>query len=231
MDAKDVMTTNVVTVRSHTPVEEIAKLLVKNRVSAVPVIREGVDVIGIVSEDDLIHREELGNERRPSWWLSLFAVGQEKAAAFVKSQGRIAADVMTRDVIVVEPETSLKEIAKILETRHIKRVPVVSNGELVGIVSRANLLQALAMGKDDDTRTVDDESIRRSIIDVLRTKAGLSGQNINVTVSEKNVHLWGIVFSEEERRAAVIAAESARGVKQIEDNLKIIDMPENIPWV
>ncbi len=230
MNAKDIMATTVVAVRPDTSVNDVASLLAKRRISAVPVIDNESGLVGIVSEDDLIHRDEFGNARHPAWWLRLLDADQEKAIAYVKSHGRIASDVMTRNVVTVEPETSLKDVAKILETRRIKRVPVVQNGKVIGIVSRANLLQALAMDKVNHTIAVDDEIIRRLILNVLRTKTGLGGHNINVIVSEGVVHLWGAVHSEDERRAVVIAAESARGAKQIEDNLKIVDPVAEIPW-
>ena len=143
MKAADVMATNVITVRLDTPVATIAEVLLANRISAVPVVNDKDVLVGIVSEGDLIHRVEAGTERHRSWWLELLTGKEVLAHEFVMSHARKAADVMTSPVISVPPETSLGDIASLLEKHRIKRVPVANNGKIVGIVSRANLIQAL----------------------------------------------------------------------------------------
>src|SRR3972149_2283575 len=143
MHAKDVMTTQVVTVSLDAPVAEIAKQLVQRRISAVPVVDADGRPVGIVSEGDLMRRPETGGERHPSWWLALVAEAETQDREYVKSHGGRARDVMTRDLVTVTEEASLEEIATLLEKHRIKRVPVVREGKLVGIVSRANLLQGI----------------------------------------------------------------------------------------
>src|SRR3990172_6234919 len=106
MQAKDVMTTPVVTVTLDTPVATIAKRLIKRRISAVPVAEADGQVVGIVSEGDLMRRPESGGERHPSWWLALLAEPQTQAREYVKSQGGRARDVMTRDVVTVAEDAS-----------------------------------------------------------------------------------------------------------------------------
>src|SRR5215213_8954581 len=143
MIASDVMTREVVSVGPDTDVADIVSLMLAHRISAVPVVRDDL-VIGIVSEGDLLRREEIGTEPRRSRWIELFASSDTLAADYVRSHARKAAEIMTRDVITVTADTPIAEVANLLETRGIKRVPVVQAGKLVGIVSRANLLQALA---------------------------------------------------------------------------------------
>lgn len=143
MRADDIMSVDVITVAPDAEITEVARTLIANHISAVPVVNEAGGVIGIVSEGDLMRRPESGTERHPSWWLTFLADTQERAQEFVKSHGQYAKDVMSPKVITVTPETPMEDIAEILEKNRIKRVPVVQDGKLVGIVSRANLLQGL----------------------------------------------------------------------------------------
>ena len=222
MQARDVMTTNVVSVRETTTVEEIARTLFENRISAVPVTDESGKVAGIVSEGDLMRRPESETDRPASWWLTLFSSPEELAAKYIKSRGRRARDIMTRTVIAVNESARLEDIADILERRRIKRVPVLRDEKLVGIVSRANLLHGLVTAKVAKRTTSDDETIRAAVIEALREEAGVRDQFINVTVSEGTVHLWGAVQSDAEKAAARLVAENTIGVRTIEDHLGVI---------
>lgn len=222
MRAKDVMTTDVVTAGPETPVTEIAKTLLERRISGLPVVDEGGAVIGIVSEGDLMRREESGTERHPSWWLSLLLGPEERAAAYVKGHGRLAKDVMTRTVVTVGEDATLDEIAGLLEKHHVKRVPVVREGRLVGVVSRANLLHGLAAAKTATTPTADDETIRAAILKALRQEAGVRDEFFNVTVADGVVHLWGATDSDAERKAVRVAAENVPGVRAVDDHLGVM---------
>jgi CBS-domain-containing membrane protein len=123
-------------------VRDVAKLLLANRISAVPVIDSASKVVGIVSEADLMHRAEAGTERPTSWWLSLLSGESAMASEYVQSHALKVKDVMATDVQTAQPDTPLVEIADMFEEKHIKRVPIVNAaGELVGIVSRANIIQ------------------------------------------------------------------------------------------
>ncbi len=147
MIARDVMTRDVVSVTSDTNVRKIASLLVKNGISAVPVVNGGGAPIGIVSEGDLIGREEAECEAREDWWLTLLAEGEALSRDFLDSLNYPTAhDVMSAPVITVGEETGLREIAEILTIHQIKRVPVLRDGRIVGIVSRADLVGALVLG-------------------------------------------------------------------------------------
>ena len=144
MKAGDVMASHVITVGPELDLKAVANTLVANSISAVPFVAIDGSLVGIISEGDLMHRAVSGADRKRSWWLETFSSAEQLMAEFVKAHGRKAKDVMTRQVISVSPNTSLQEIANLLEKHGIKRVPVIENGRLVGIVSRANLVQALA---------------------------------------------------------------------------------------
>lgn len=221
MKARDVMTKSVVTVRPETTVREIARRLIDRNVSAVPVVDVEEHVVGIVSEGDLMRRPESGTERHPSWWLRLLADSQEQAQRYVKSHGLTAADVMTRNVVTASEETSVEEIATLLEKRRIKRVPIVRNRRIVGIVSRANLLHALIAGTVTASPSPSDNEIKKALDNALM-EAGVGTAFLNIVVWGGMVHLWGMVESQEEKRAAQLAAERLTGVNRVLDETSVI---------
>jgi CBS-domain-containing membrane protein len=223
MKAADVMVSNVITVHMDTPVAKVAEVLLASRISAVPVVDDKDAIVGIVSEGDLIHRVEAGTERRRSWWLELLAGKETLAHEFVKSHARKAADVMTRSVVSVKPDTPLGDIASLLDKHGIKRVPVVNNGKIAGIVSRANLIQALVnLGQAKPAGgSVDDTTLHRKILAELRSKSWLDPTTINVVVNNGTVELWGIVDSVAEKNAIRVAVEVTPGVRQVFDKLVI----------
>ncbi len=221
MQAKDIMTSDVISVLPETSVRDIAGILLTHRISAVPVVDAESRVVGIVSEGDLMRRAENETESQQSWWLEALFSADDKAAAYIKSHGMIAEDVMTRNVTIVAEHTPVDEIAALLEKHHIKRAPVLRDGKIVGIVSRANLLQGLARkGRVRQVPvSVDDRAIRESLLHTLYTDVGLRAGRINVLVEDGAVQLWGLVESRDENRAAQLAAENTPGVKSVENNL------------
>lgn len=221
MLARDIMTRNVVTAAPETEVAEIARRLLQGRISAVPIVENG-KLVGIVSEGDLLRRAELGAEPHPARWAALFLEPADRAARYVKSHGRYAKDVMTRDVVTVDEDTELAEIAELLERERIKRVPVLRGGELVGIVSRANLLHGWAAIGPSQQAAADDEALRAQILARLEEDAGVDAGSLNVVVAHGVAHLWGAVGSEAERRAAAVSAENTPGVREVVDHLGIL---------
>jgi CBS domain-containing protein len=220
MKASDIMTSPVISVGLDTPVQEIAALLLEKRISAVPVLDEG-RLAGVVSEGDLLHRWEIGTDARAraqSWWLRLFA-SDPSPADYVRSHARRARDVMTRTVVSIGPDMGLPEIAALLESRRIKRVPVMRGSELVGIVSRANLVQALAVVPLEGMRLTPpaDETIRARLLAELELQPWWHSMASNVIVAGGIVHYLGVVESEDERDAARVAAENIPGVRRVED--------------
>lgn len=227
MNAADIMTTSVITVGPDTGVREIAELLLAKRISAVPVVDDEHRVLGIVSEGDLMRRLESDTGQRHSWWIENFFSESHDAEHYIKNHGRTASEVMTRDVISVSTGMPLHEIAATLERNHIKRVPVTDNNRLVGIVSRANLLHGLTAGQaSDPARSVDDRTIRDSLMHELSEEVGLVTGRINVIVSDGIVQLWGIVYSEKEKQAAELAAVNTPGVQSVKNYLGKIP-----PWL
>jgi len=222
MKAADVMVSKVVTVTPKTRVEEIAETLLNNGISAVPVVDAAGRVLGIVSEGDLIHRKETGTERRRAWWLRLLTTNETLEHEFIKAHARKATDLMTRPAIVVTPDAPLGEIAALLERHRIKRLPVVDEGKLVGIVSRANLVQALVRaGQAIATQpTIADAALRASLQTQLRGHSWWPG-DVNVIVSDGNIELWGVVDSEVEKDAVKVAVEEIAGARSIADHLSI----------
>src|SRR5215472_3125270 len=195
MRAIDVMTNAVITVHEDATVSEVAKLLAINGISAVPVVDNDSRVIGMVSEGDLLHRAETGTERRRPWWLEMVSSTED---------------------------TPVADIAVLLETNRIKRVPVLRDGKLVGIVSRANLVRALAMTISEEANEgeVDDRSIREKLLAELKAQKWAEVSPANVTVKDGVVHLWSSYLSEEEKRALVVAAENIAGVRRVEDHMR-----------
>jgi CBS domain-containing protein len=224
MKAKDIMGTNVVTVGPEASVRQVAGILLKNRISALPVVDEHGELIGIISEGDLMRRAELETDYRRSWWLEIFARKRKEnlAIEYVKSHARKVKDVMTRTVITAKPATSLRDIAALLEKNRIKRVPIVANRRVVGIVSRANLVQALAsLREDSEQSTISDAAIRKKVMLQLHSEQWSRHSLFNATVEGGIVKLWGVADSEAEKEAARVAAEQVAGVQAVENNVLV----------
>ena len=216
MRAMDLMTTEVITVDENASIQSVAKLLADHGISALPVVDKENRVIGMISEGDLLHRAETATERRRSWWLEMVSSTNQLAGDYIKSHGGVVKDVMTRDVLSVTEETPVADIAVLLETYRIKRVPVLRDGKLVGIVSTANLVRALAMTINEAAggTQADDRSISRKAAGRIESAAmgrDLTGQ---CHLKDGIVHLRSSYLSEQEKRALVVAAENVPGVRR-----------------
>lgn len=221
MKAKDIMTSKVITVTSGSSVSEIARLLFERCISALPVV-DGERLVGIVSEGDLLHRYEIGTDCAlggDPWWMRLFSADRSPEE-YVKSHARYARDIMTRDVATVASDAPLAEIATLLEKRRIKRVPVVDDGRLVGIVSRSDLVHALvaATRARSDADPIADETIRAMLMAELRRQAWWRKDFASVTVEQGVVTFAGLIETEKERIAARVAAETVPGVRSVVDD-------------
>ena len=220
MNASDIMTKTVISGRPDTTVGQAVELMLQHHISAIPVIDDERRVVGIVSEGDLMSRVEGANDQNRSWWLSLFSEAQANAKGFVLKHGQHLRDIMTTQVTVVTPDTPVGKIARLLETRHIKRVPVVNDGELVGIVSRANLLQAIAAHPVVHIRAEADLDEKRDVVlGALAQVPGLNPVHLNVIVADNRVDVWGIVNSKDEEDAARVALEAIDGLGEVSINL------------
>ena len=221
MKASDVMVTNVVTVGPGARVSEVAQLLLNHRISAIPVIGAKGEILGIVSEGDLLNRHEAGTTHRKSWWLELLASRETMAADYVKSHSQHVTDVMTRNVIAAPPDLSVADLAALLEKHRIKRVPIVKDGKMIGIVSRANLLQSLARQKDQSQLQREDSVIRNDIVGKLNSEFWARPSLVCVTVHDGTVDLTGVVDSQSEKTAVQVLAEEAAGVRGVNNELRI----------
>jgi CBS domain-containing protein len=229
MKAADVMVSNVITVGPDAQLQDVAQTLLANRISAMPVVAADGKLVGIISEGDLMRRVESGTERRRSWWLEMLTGREALAVEYVKEHSRKVSDVMTREVITVKPETPLGDIATLLERNGIKRVPVVQNGKVVGIVSRANLLQALASFRAPiEAGAPDDAAIRESVMARINNEPWSRPTLINVIVQDGSVELWGIVETQVEKKAVRVAAEVTPGVRAVNDNLIVRPLESGI---
>ncbi len=226
MIVNDVMTTTVVTVSPDTPILEIASLMVDRQVSGLPVVDDDGHVVGMISEGDLIRRQELGTDVRPRGWLSFFTSQEAQAREFVKTHGINASEVMTTPVHSVEADAEIAGIARMMEKHRIKRLPVTRDGKLVGIVTRADLLRTLASQRSmaPPPPPASDRSIRGQLLKTIADEPWAASAVVNVIVTNGVVHLWGVVDSKEQHKALLVAAEEIAGVRGIEDHLGV-DLP------
>jgi len=220
MHAIDVMTRDVITVRPDTDIADAIKLLSEYDVSALPVVDAEGNLTGIISEADLIHRVEIGTEKHRPWWLEAVTGAAALAEDFAKSHGKKVGELMTTNVVSAAEDTPLSEIAALLEHKRIKRVPITRQGKLLGVVSRSNLIQALASVTGHDKETGEgDLDIRQELLARLGQQSWTDFGSRNVIVTGGTVHLWGLISSEPERRALMALAEGVPGVVRVSDEM------------
>ncbi len=228
MKARDVMVSPIITVRPDCAVVDVARLFLERNISGAPVVTDAGEVVGIIAEGDLIFRSEIGTERPHPDWFRQMAREDLLASEYVKARGRFVKDVMQRDVITASPEATLNEICALMENNSIKRVLIASNGELVGIVTRSNILQALASAPKDSEISPSDSQIRTDLLRHLSQQRWAHLSRLNIIVHDRGiVDLWGFASSEVEKQALRVAAENATGVRIVNDHLRLQEpMPE-----
>jgi CBS domain-containing protein len=219
MKAADVMVRDVITVRPEASVRDAALLMLQHGISGLPVVDENQGLVGVISEGDLIRRAETGTERRRSWWLEILTPQERLADEFSRAHAVRVSDLMTRPVVSADENASLADIATLMERHGIKRVPILRDGRLVGIVSRANLVKALVSAPPRAAGSTDDTRLREQVIEHIRTVPGGVPWLLSVEVVDGVAQLQGPIQSEEQRRAIRIAAEATPGIKQVEDKL------------
>ncbi|MDX2155275.1 MAG: CBS domain-containing protein [Hyphomicrobiaceae bacterium] len=226
MKASEIMTKTVVTVTPDTHVKEIAALMSKSRISGVPVVAADGSLIGILSESDLLHRAETGTEIKRKWWLGAFVDADSLAREYAKSHGLKAEDIMSRSVVTVSADAELGQVAELLERKKLKRVPVVSGGKLVGIITRGDLVRALAHSMSGKAATaVGDAELSKAIDKRMREVAWLNASYVNVAVTGGVAEINGLLPSADQRRALRILVEETPGVTRVVDNLRVGPMP------
>jgi CBS domain-containing protein len=221
--AHQIMTRPVISVSPETTVLEAATLMLRRHISGLPVIDAAGKLVGIVSEGDFIRRSEIGTQRRRSRFLKFILGPGQAAADFVHEHGCKVAEIMTQAPVTITEDTPLEEIVALMEKNKLKRLPVMQGGRIVGIVSRANLLQAVAsLARQVPDPTADDDHIRNRIIDALG-KTDWCPLGLSVLVRDGIVHLSGIVSDDRWRQAAIVCVENIAGVKEIHDHLCWVD--------
>jgi CBS domain-containing protein len=238
MHVHHIMTRKVISVAPETTIVEAANLMLREHISGLPVVDKEGAIVGIVSEGDFLRRSEIATPRKRGRLLTFFLGYAGSAEDYVREHGRKVSEVMTASPITVSEDTPLPELVSLMESNNIKRVPVVRDGKLVGIVSRSNLLQAVAsLAREVPDPTADDNHIRRRIIDEIE-KHDWCPIALTVMVRNGIAHLSGAITDERSRQAAIVAAENVQGVVKVHDHLCWTDLetgyyrrsPEDEEW-
>jgi len=223
MRAHQIMTRDVISVTPRTTIADAANIMLRSHISGLPVLDDAGKLVGVVSESDFLRRSEIGTGRSRPAWLQFFMGPGWSAADFVRERGRRVEDVMTPDPVTVTEDTPLEELVRLMEKKGVKRLPVMSGSMVVGIVTRANLLRAVAtMAREIPDPTADDDHIRdriRRAVDATDWRP----IGFEVTVRHGIVHLHGIITTDSARQATIVAAENVAGVKEVHDHLCFVD--------
>jgi len=233
MQVKDVMTRNVISVGPDESIMKAARLMLQNRISGLPVIDQDGELIGIVTEGDFLRRGELGTQRRRPKWLEFIVGPGRLAEEYVHTAGRKIDEIMTTDPVTASEDDSLEKVVELMERRHVKRLPVVKNGRVVGIVSRANLMHALASFARDEEESAErsqpnDSQIRDNILAVLDRQNW--APRVNVVVKNGAAELWGVITDDRERKGVVVAVENVPGVEHVHDHLVWVEPMSGIAF-
>jgi CBS-domain-containing membrane protein len=224
MIASDVMTRNVISVPPDATIAEAVELMLERGISGLLVVDSSSTLVGIVTEGDLLRRDEIGTRRHRSWWLRLIASPSRQAADFTRTHGRKVADVMTHDLLTVDSQAPLTDIVALMEEHRVKRVPVLEGDRVVGVVSRADLLRALSVAaREHGAVAAEDGTIRDHILTTLSHESWAPRTTLNITVVNGVVDLWGTISNDQERRAICVMAENTPGVKKVIDHLVFVE--------
>ena len=223
MRAHQIMTRPVISVTPETTIVDAANIMLQKHVSGLPVVDAAGKLVGIISEGDFIRRSEIGTQRKRGRFLKFILGPGQEAIDFVREHGRKIAEIMTPEPITIGEDTPLEEIVQLMEKNNVKRLPVTRGDKIVGIVSRSNLLQAVAsVAREIPDPTADDDHIRNRVIDAL-AKNDWCPFGLSVIVRDGIVHLSGVITEERSRQAAIVAAENVTGVNKVHDHLCWVD--------
>ena len=221
MKVRDVMTSPVVSIDPESSVLEAVRIMLQRHISGLPVIDKRGRLSGMITEGDFLRRVETGTQRRRPRWLEFLLGPGRLAEEYTRSHGRKVHEIMTTNAVTVTEEVPLDEVVRLMEKRRIKRLPVVRGNEVIGIVSRANLVHALAgLARDAKPTSSSDQAIRDRIVAELAGQSWAPTSLINVIVRDGVVELWGSITDERERQAIIVAAENVPGVKAVEDHVE-----------
>ncbi|HEY5963515.1 MAG TPA: CBS domain-containing protein [Xanthobacteraceae bacterium] len=224
MKAQDVMTQHVISVGPDDSIARAVHAMLQNDISGLPVIDPYGALVGMITEGDFLRRAETGTQRRRPRWLEFFMASGRLAEEYVHTHGRKVSEIMTTDPATVTEDTPLDDVVAVMEKRRIKRVPVLRGHKVVGMISRANLLHALArIVGDAKPATADDKTIRERLTDELGKERWAPLGAIEIIVQNGVVELWGTITEERERQALIVAAENIKGVKAVKDHVTWVD--------
>lgn len=224
MRAADIMTPRAITTSPDASIAEAIRLMLQNRISGLPVVDAAGNLAGIVTEGDFLRRAEDNTEKRRTHWLEFLLGPGRLAGEYVRTHGRKVGDVMTRAPVTAEENTAVEEIVRLMETKRIKRIPIVRGNKVVGIVSRANLLHVLGrLAAEAKPMSQGDSDIRAKIVAELEKQSWAPTAGINVIVKDGEVELKGAIFDERQRQALKVAVENVPGVKAVRDHLVWIE--------
>jgi CBS-domain-containing membrane protein len=229
MNVKDIMTPGVLSVGPDESVFVAARLMLERKISGLPVVDKLGKLVGIVSEGDFLRRAETGTKRQRPRWVEFFVGPGRLADEYVQFSGRKVRDVMTHDVQTVTRDAPLDAVVRLMERHHIKRLPVVEDGKIVGIITRANLLHAMASFAHEIAPTsTEDTAIREQLIAELKMQPWSPVTMIDIAVRNGFVRLSGTITEERQREALRVAAENIPGVKKVEDYIVWVELNTGI---
>jgi CBS domain-containing protein len=223
MNAADVMSRTVIAISKDAPLSQAVRLMVDERISGLPVLDADGHLVGMLTEGDLLQRVETGTAAKAPGWLSVIFTPGRLAGEYVQTHGRRVSDVMTPDPITIEETTPLAEVSELMRTRRVKRLPVTRDRTVIGIVSRADLVRALAKEIDVPAVSADDVAIRDAVLAELARQPWSPRRSLAIAVDHGLVDIDGVVFDVRERDAIRVAAENVPGVKQVANRLVVIE--------
>jgi CBS domain-containing protein len=224
MEAQDVMSRPVFSTTPTDSLTSAIRVMLQNHISGLPVIDADGRIQGMLTEGDLLRRVETGTQRQRPRWIAFLRGPGRLADEYVQTHARKVSEVMTPDPVTVAEDTPLEEVVSLMEKHRIKRVPVMRGDKVVGIISRANLLYALAnIARDAKPVSLDDRAIRERLLEELGRQSWAPTGSLDIMVRDGIVQLWGTITDERERQATIVAAENIPGVKRVEDHLAWVD--------
>ncbi|AMN45014.1 CBS domain-containing protein [Rhodoplanes sp. Z2-YC6860] len=224
METQDVMSRPVFSIAPTDSLDSAIRVMLHNHISGLPVVDAEGRLQGMLTEGDLLRRAETATQRQRPRWLAFLLGPGRLADDYVHAHGRKVGEIMTPDPVTVAEDTPLEHVVSLMEKHRIKRVPVMRGGKVMGIISRANLLYALAsIAREAKPVKLDDRAIRNRLLAELEGQSWAPTRSIDVVVRDGIVQLWGTITDERERQATIVAAENIPGVKRIEDHLAWVD--------
>ena len=222
MKARDIMVRDVITVHPDTLVHNIASLMVEKHISGVPVLSDNRKLVGMVSQSDLLHRADVGTERKHKWWFRVLMDSRALAREYVKAHGLKAHDVMTRYVVSVRDDAEVRDVADILDKRRIKRVPVIQEDRVVGIITRGDLVRALSQVQMSKVaKRIGNAALHKKLYDRIQSQPWINDNCVNLTVSDGVVEIGGFVETTDQRVALRILIQETEGVNLIDDKMSV----------